>query len=167
MARACHRDTCPVGITTQRRDLRDKYAGTPEMIAAYPRPPFITDVPKDFYSLNTYSFWKVGPDALAKFDAPNGNHGGEHGAPLKPRGALVRFASKVRPGRRHPAGQGLQVAVPGRRRGRLPDPNPRRVAARLGWEGRARPAAGRRIRGRDVLPAAGRDRGGEHRGSEE
>jgi len=35
MVRACHRDTCPVGITTQRRDLRDKFAGTPEMVAAY------------------------------------------------------------------------------------------------------------------------------------
>ncbi|MEX2328646.1 MAG: glutamate synthase-related protein [Nitriliruptoraceae bacterium] len=35
MARACHRDTCPVGITTQRRDLRDKFAGTPETVAAY------------------------------------------------------------------------------------------------------------------------------------
>ncbi len=35
MARACHRDTCPVGIATQRRDLRDKFAGTPDMVAAY------------------------------------------------------------------------------------------------------------------------------------
>ena len=35
MARACHRDTCPVGVATQRRDLRDKYAGTPEMVATY------------------------------------------------------------------------------------------------------------------------------------
>jgi glutamate synthase (ferredoxin) len=35
MARACHRDTCPVGIATQRRDLRDKYAGTPETVAGY------------------------------------------------------------------------------------------------------------------------------------
>jgi glutamate synthase domain-containing protein 2/glutamate synthase domain-containing protein 1/glutamate synthase domain-containing protein 3 len=35
MARACHRDTCPVGITTQRRDLRDKFAGRPEQVAAY------------------------------------------------------------------------------------------------------------------------------------
>jgi glutamate synthase domain-containing protein 2/glutamate synthase domain-containing protein 1/glutamate synthase domain-containing protein 3 len=35
MARACHRDTCPVGIATQRRDLRDKFAGTPEMVAGY------------------------------------------------------------------------------------------------------------------------------------
>jgi glutamate synthase domain-containing protein 2/glutamate synthase domain-containing protein 1/glutamate synthase domain-containing protein 3 len=35
MARACHRDTCPVGVATQRRDLRDKYAGTPETVATY------------------------------------------------------------------------------------------------------------------------------------
>ena len=35
MARACHRDTCPVGIATQRRDLRDRFAGTPEMVAGY------------------------------------------------------------------------------------------------------------------------------------
>ncbi|MFO8075872.1 MAG: glutamate synthase-related protein [Egibacteraceae bacterium] len=35
MARACHRDTCPVGIATQREDLRAKYAGTPEMVATY------------------------------------------------------------------------------------------------------------------------------------
>jgi glutamate synthase domain-containing protein 2/glutamate synthase domain-containing protein 1/glutamate synthase domain-containing protein 3 len=35
MARACHRDTCPVGITTQRRDLRDKFVGTPEQVALY------------------------------------------------------------------------------------------------------------------------------------
>jgi glutamate synthase domain-containing protein 2/glutamate synthase domain-containing protein 1/glutamate synthase domain-containing protein 3 len=35
MARACHRDTCPVGIATQRRDLRDKFEGRPEQVAAY------------------------------------------------------------------------------------------------------------------------------------
>jgi glutamate synthase domain-containing protein 2/glutamate synthase domain-containing protein 1/glutamate synthase domain-containing protein 3 len=35
MARACHRDTCPVGVATQRRDLRDKFAGTPESVATY------------------------------------------------------------------------------------------------------------------------------------
>ncbi|MGH2740654.1 MAG: glutamate synthase-related protein, partial [Actinomycetota bacterium] len=33
--RTCHRDTCPVGIATQRPDLRAKFAGTPEMVAAY------------------------------------------------------------------------------------------------------------------------------------
>ena len=35
MVRACHRDTCPVGVATQRPDLRDKFAGTPEMVATY------------------------------------------------------------------------------------------------------------------------------------
>jgi glutamate synthase domain-containing protein 2/glutamate synthase domain-containing protein 1/glutamate synthase domain-containing protein 3 len=35
MARACHRDTCPVGVATQRLDLREKFAGTPEGVAAY------------------------------------------------------------------------------------------------------------------------------------
>jgi len=35
MVRACHRDTCPVGIATQRKDLRAKFTGTPEMVARY------------------------------------------------------------------------------------------------------------------------------------
>jgi glutamate synthase domain-containing protein 2/glutamate synthase domain-containing protein 1/glutamate synthase domain-containing protein 3 len=35
MARACHRDTCPVGVATQRRDLRDKFEGNAAMVAAY------------------------------------------------------------------------------------------------------------------------------------
>ncbi|HYR64179.1 MAG TPA: glutamate synthase large subunit, partial [Actinomycetota bacterium] len=35
MVRACHRDTCPVGIATQRMDLRAKFAGTPQRVATY------------------------------------------------------------------------------------------------------------------------------------
>jgi glutamate synthase (ferredoxin) len=35
MARACHRDTCPVGVATQRPQLRAKFAGTPETVATY------------------------------------------------------------------------------------------------------------------------------------
>ncbi|MPZ88385.1 MAG: glutamate synthase subunit alpha [Nitriliruptorales bacterium] len=35
MVRTCHRDTCPVGIASQRRELRDKFEGTPEMVATY------------------------------------------------------------------------------------------------------------------------------------
>ncbi|MBW3601923.1 MAG: glutamate synthase subunit alpha [Actinobacteria bacterium] len=35
MVRTCHRDTCPVGVATQRPELRDKFAGTPEMVASY------------------------------------------------------------------------------------------------------------------------------------
>jgi glutamate synthase (ferredoxin) len=35
MARQCHLNTCPVGIATQRPDLRQKFAGTPEQAIAY------------------------------------------------------------------------------------------------------------------------------------
>jgi glutamate synthase (ferredoxin) len=35
MVRACHRNTCPVGIATQDPALRAKFAGTPEQVAAY------------------------------------------------------------------------------------------------------------------------------------
>jgi glutamate synthase (ferredoxin) len=35
MVRTCHVDTCPVGIATQRPELRAKFAGTPEMIESY------------------------------------------------------------------------------------------------------------------------------------
>src|SRR5213076_3242755 len=35
MVRACHKDTCPVGIATQRPNLRAKFAGTPEGVARY------------------------------------------------------------------------------------------------------------------------------------
>ncbi|MGZ4412158.1 MAG: GltB/FmdC/FwdC-like GXGXG domain-containing protein, partial [Gaiellaceae bacterium] len=35
MVRSCHLDTCPVGIASQRRDLRDRFTGTPEKVATY------------------------------------------------------------------------------------------------------------------------------------
>lgn len=35
MARQCHLDTCPVGIATQREDLRQKFPGTPENVVAF------------------------------------------------------------------------------------------------------------------------------------
>jgi glutamate synthase domain-containing protein 2/glutamate synthase domain-containing protein 1/glutamate synthase domain-containing protein 3 len=35
MVRACHRDTCPTGIATQRPGLRAKFAGTPDGVASY------------------------------------------------------------------------------------------------------------------------------------
>jgi glutamate synthase domain-containing protein 3 len=35
MVRSCHLDTCPVGIATQRPELRAKYAATPEQIESY------------------------------------------------------------------------------------------------------------------------------------
>src|SRR5207245_6754983 len=35
LVRACHKDTCPTGIATQRPHLRAKFAGTAEGVAAY------------------------------------------------------------------------------------------------------------------------------------
>ena len=35
MVRACHKDTCPTGIATQKTHLRAKFGGTPEGVAAY------------------------------------------------------------------------------------------------------------------------------------
>jgi glutamate synthase (ferredoxin) len=35
MARVCHKNTCPVGIATQRLDLRSKFPGKPEMVMAF------------------------------------------------------------------------------------------------------------------------------------
>jgi len=35
MVRSCHLDTCPVGIATQRTDLREKFDATPEQVMAY------------------------------------------------------------------------------------------------------------------------------------
>ena len=37
MVRSCHLDTCPVGIATQRPELRARFAATPEMVARYLR----------------------------------------------------------------------------------------------------------------------------------
>jgi glutamate synthase (ferredoxin) len=37
MVRSCHLDTCPVGIATQRPELRNKFAATPEQIETYLR----------------------------------------------------------------------------------------------------------------------------------
>jgi glutamate synthase domain-containing protein 3 len=35
MARQCHLNTCPVGVATQREDLREKFTGTPEDIVRF------------------------------------------------------------------------------------------------------------------------------------
>ena len=47
------------------------------MIEMFPRPPGVTDAPQDRFSLGHYSFWKIGPDPIHKYDAPNGNIVGE------------------------------------------------------------------------------------------
>ena len=35
MARVCHLNTCPVGVTSQKENLRKKFPGTPENVVAF------------------------------------------------------------------------------------------------------------------------------------
>lgn len=43
-----------------------------EIIEANPEPN-VTDAPKDYYTLENYSFWRIGPDPIPAYDAPGGN----------------------------------------------------------------------------------------------
>jgi len=48
------------------------------MIEAFPRPA-VFNVPQDGYTLDTYSFWRVGPDPVPTYDSPGGVVVGEIG----------------------------------------------------------------------------------------
>ena len=47
-------------------------AACQQIIATYPRPD-VTPIEQDRYTLDHYSFWRVGPDPTPEFDAPDGN----------------------------------------------------------------------------------------------
>ena len=64
MARACHRDTCPVGIATQRLDLREKFAGTPDSVAAY-----LTMVAEEVRELLASAGFRTLDEAIGRVDA--------------------------------------------------------------------------------------------------
>ena len=49
MVRACHKDTCPTGVATQRPNLRAKFTGTPEGVAQYLL--FIAEEVRQFLSI--------------------------------------------------------------------------------------------------------------------
>jgi glutamate synthase domain-containing protein 2/glutamate synthase domain-containing protein 1/glutamate synthase domain-containing protein 3 len=55
LVRSCHLDTCPVGIATQRPELRAKYAGTADAIVAYLRL-VAEDVRRNLAALGLISF---------------------------------------------------------------------------------------------------------------
>jgi hypothetical protein len=48
-----------------------------QMIETYPTPPDVEHVDQDRYTLDTYSFWRVGPDPIPTFDAPDVGPTGE------------------------------------------------------------------------------------------
>jgi hypothetical protein len=47
-----------------------------ELMAQYPEPN-VTPINLDSYTFDSYSFWRVGPDPVNTFDAPNGNVNGQ------------------------------------------------------------------------------------------
>ena len=57
-------------------DGRELSEACAAMIAAFPRP-LVEEIPFDGYTLDTYSFWRVGPDPVPTFDGPGGNVTGE------------------------------------------------------------------------------------------
>ncbi len=63
LVRSCHLDTCPVGIATQRPELRAKYAGTADAIVAYLRL-VAEDVRRHLAALGLRSF----DDAVGRAD---------------------------------------------------------------------------------------------------
>src|SRR5256885_5079948 len=63
MVRTCHLDTCPVGIATQRPELRAKFAGTPEMVAAY-----VTHVAEEARHILASLGLKTFEDAIGRTD---------------------------------------------------------------------------------------------------
>src|ERR1041384_6023011 len=46
------------------------------MIKAFPHPN-VKEISQDKQTLDSYSFWKVGPDAVSEYDSPNGSVVGE------------------------------------------------------------------------------------------
>ena len=161
MVRACHLDTCPVGIATQRPELRAKFAGTPEMVVAYlllrraGGPPAAGGARAALARRGHRPRRPAAPAcdrrparSTGSPLAPCASHGG---APLR----AEHGAEAPRRARRAPVGRRRRAifAVPigGLDRARLPDPNAdRAVGARLGGAlGRAfgvRAAAGARAR---------------------
>jgi glutamate synthase (ferredoxin) len=63
MVRTCHLDTCPVGIATQRPELRAKFAGTPEMVVA-----FMTSVAEEVRGLLACLGFRTLDEAIGRAD---------------------------------------------------------------------------------------------------
>src|SRR3546814_18156755 len=65
MARQCHLNTCPVGVATQREDMRAKNFGTPEMPVTY-----LTHVARQARELIA----KIGYRSIHEIDGPTDPH---------------------------------------------------------------------------------------------
>lgn len=72
-------DTSAVDITACAVVTAPDYAPNAECLAYMEQvpEPLVVDAPLDGTTLASYSFWRVGPDPVPTFDAPNGNPVGE------------------------------------------------------------------------------------------
>ncbi|MGH2728591.1 MAG: glutamate synthase-related protein, partial [Actinomycetota bacterium] len=101
MVRTCHLDTCPVGIATQRPDLRAKFAGTPEMVEAYFRA-----IAEEVRSLLATLGLRSLDDAIGRTDLLRVRSGGRGDALdltplLRPPGEQRRFVAHLEFERQH------------------------------------------------------------------
>jgi len=63
MARQCHLNTCPVGVATQREDLREKYFGEPAMLHTY-----LTHVAQEVREILAYLGYERLDDLIGRAD---------------------------------------------------------------------------------------------------
>ena len=110
MVRSCHLDTCPVGIASQRPELRAKFAGTPEMVEAYLR--FVAlDVREHLARLGLRTL----DEAVGRVDLLRQRRTGDPSADALD----LRRAARPRPARGTPATSGEPVPHEGDRLGAL------------------------------------------------
>src|SRR5207247_90285 len=93
MLRSCHKDTCTTGIATQRKNLRAKFAGTPEGVAAY-----LLFVAEECRSLLASLGLRSLDDAIGRVECLRQRHTG---------GAALGGASALEWGERAPRGTAI------------------------------------------------------------
>ncbi len=91
MVRACHRDTCPTGIATQRTNLRRKFAGTPEGVAQY-----LLFVAEEVRSLLAQNGLRSLDDAIGRVELLTQQRDGGYAYRFVGPGALVVHAGRCR-----------------------------------------------------------------------
>jgi glutamate synthase domain-containing protein 2/glutamate synthase domain-containing protein 1/glutamate synthase domain-containing protein 3 len=92
MVRSCHLDTCPVGIATQRPELRTKFAATPEQVETYLR--HVADEVRELLAslgLRTFAEAVGRSDLLERKESPSRRAASLDLSPLlsSPHGAFV------------------------------------------------------------------------------
>jgi glutamate synthase domain-containing protein 2/glutamate synthase domain-containing protein 1/glutamate synthase domain-containing protein 3 len=99
MVRSCHLDTCPVGIATQRPELRSKFIATPEQVMAYLL--YVAEEARELLaSLGLRSF----DDAVGRTDLLRARTDiDERAATIDVRPLLARFDGDTRYAGEHPA----------------------------------------------------------------